>query len=356
MVLEGHGGFEKLVFHQDWPVPEIGKNDVLIKVGACGLNNTDVNTRSGWYSKAVREATTGAAYKSVSDKDPTWGGTPITFPRIQGVDAVGEVIALGANVPKHFYGNRVMVDGWMRNWDADGQGYDVLGYFGSECDGGFAQYTKSDYRNIGIINSNLTDAELATFSCSYTTAEGLLTKAKVTENDTILITGASGGVGSALVQLAKRRKATVIALASTSKHDQIKKLGADLILERNPDDIKTSLKQAIGKESVSVVADIVAGDQFGKMLDLLERGGRYCSSGAIAGPIVELDMRLFYLKDLSLLGSTVTPLNIFPNLISYIEKGEIQPLLAAEYELKDLHSAQREFIKKQHVGNIVVKP
>jgi len=356
MVLEGHGGFEKLVFHQDWPVPQIGQNDVLIKVGACGLNNTDVNTRSGWYSKAVREATTGAAYESVSDNDPTWGGTPITFPRIQGVDAVGEVIALGANVPKHFYGKRVMVDGWMRNWDTNGQGYGVLGYFGSECDGGFAQFTKSDYRNVGIINSNLTDAELATFSCSYTTAEGLLTKAKVTENDSILITGASGGVGSALVQLAKRRKATVIALASTAKHAQIKNLGADIILERNPDDIKTCLKQTLGKDSVSVVADIVAGDQFGNMLDILERGGRYCSSGAIAGPIVELDMRLFYLKDLSLLGSTVTPLNIFPNLIRYIEKEEIKPILAAEYKLKDLHSAQREFIKKQHVGNIVVKP
>ena len=84
MVLIGHGDLDKLVYHSDWPVPEPGPNDVLIKVAACGMNNTDVNTRSGWYSKAVSEATTGSAYHTVDEDDPTWGGAPNCIPKNSG--------------------------------------------------------------------------------------------------------------------------------------------------------------------------------------------------------------------------------------------------------------------------------
>ena len=109
-VLEGHGGIEKLVWHTDWPTPAPGDDEVLIKLEACGLNNTDVNTRSGWYSKAVTEATTGGAYNEVSDDDPTWGGAPISFPRIQGADAVGRIIAVGKNANSSLIGMRVITD------------------------------------------------------------------------------------------------------------------------------------------------------------------------------------------------------------------------------------------------------
>jgi NADPH:quinone reductase-like Zn-dependent oxidoreductase len=90
--------------------------------------------------------------------------------------------------------------------------------------------------------AQLSDAELATFSCSYTTAEGMLSRANVGAEDTVLVTGASGGVGSALVQLAKRRGATVIALASPAKHPEVKALGADHVLDRAPADLKAALK------------------------------------------------------------------------------------------------------------------
>jgi NADPH:quinone reductase-like Zn-dependent oxidoreductase len=94
-VLTGHGGMDKLVWKEDWPVPTLGPNDVLIKVAACGLHNTDVNTRSGWYSKAVTEPTTGDAYREINESDPTWGGSSIVFPRIQGADVAGTVVAVG---------------------------------------------------------------------------------------------------------------------------------------------------------------------------------------------------------------------------------------------------------------------
>ena len=86
-VLTGHGGMDELVWKEDWPVPTLGPNDVLIEVAACGLNNTDVNTRTGWYSRAVTEATTGSEYSNINDSDPAWGGSPVVFPRIQGAAA-----------------------------------------------------------------------------------------------------------------------------------------------------------------------------------------------------------------------------------------------------------------------------
>ncbi len=355
MVLTGHGGLEKLKYRTDWPMPEVGADDVLIKVGACGLNNTDVNTRSGWYSKAVTEATTGGAYDTVDSEDPSWGGAPITFPRIQGADACGEVVALGANADPSLMGKRVITDAWLRDWSAP-MDYSKTGYFGSERDGGFAEYATADRRNVAAINSPLSDAELATFSCSYTTGEGMLSRANAGAGDVVLVTGASGGVGSAVIQLAKRRGATVVALASEAKHADLAALGVDALLPRAPANLRAALRESIGRDTVSVVADIVGGDYFGTVIDVLERGGRYTCSGAIAGPIVELDLRTFYLRDLTFTGSTVIEPHIFRDVAGYIERGEIRPMLAATYPLADLREAQQAFIDKKHTGNIVVTP
>lgn len=355
VVLTGHGGPEVLELRDDWPVPTPSADQVLIKVGACGLNNTDVNTRVGWYSKAVTEATSDDGYDALNDEDPAWGGSPIAFPRIQGADAVGRVVALGDNVPRELIGARVMLDCWLRDWD-DPLNRDKTGYFGSECDGGFAEYTVVDHRNVGVIDSVLSDAELATFSCSYSTAEGMLSRAGVGGEDKVLVTGASGGVGSALVQLAKRRGARVVCLASEAKHDQVATLRPDAILPRAPDDLQAALQAAIGQKTVSVVADIVGGPYFGPLIDVLERGGRYTCSGAIAGPIVELDLRTLYLRDLTFTGSTVIPPQIFRDLVGYIERGEIKPMLAQTFPLKDFHAGQAKFIEKTHTGNIVVVP
>ena len=245
-VLEGHGGLDKLVFHSDWPRPSPEPNEVLIKVHACGLNNTDVNTRSGWYSKTVSEGTTGAAYDEVGKDDPTWGGAPITFPRIQGADVVGKVVAVGEAADAALIGKRVMADCWLRNWD-DPTSKEAVGYFGSECDGGFADYTVIDQRNLCVIETTLSDAELATFSCSYTTAENMLRRAGVGEGDVVLITGASGGVGSALIQLANRRGATTVAMASSKKHEQLAPLQPDALLDRAPDNLAADLEKTIGR-------------------------------------------------------------------------------------------------------------
>ena len=355
VVLTGHGGLDKLVY-QDVPVPTPSATQVLIRVKACGMNNTDVNTRSGWYSKSVTEATTGGAYQELDSKqDNTWGGAGVNFPRIQGADVCGIVEAAGADADQSLIGKRVITDNWLRDWDAPTNMHKT-GYFGSEADGGYAEYCVIDYRNARPVESDLSDAELATFSCSYSTAEGMLTRAEVVAGDVVLVPGASGGVGGALIQLAKRRGATVVALASEAKHDQVAACGPDAILPRAPEDLAAALQGAIGRDTVTVVADIVAGDYFPTLIEVLDRGGRYTTSGAIAGPIVDLDVRSLYLKDLTFTGSTVIPPAVTDALIGYIERGEVKPILAATYPLSDFHAAQEVFISKAHTGNIVVVP
>ncbi|TYC62965.1 zinc-binding dehydrogenase [Marinobacter sp. BW6] len=179
----------------------------------------------------------------------------------------------------------------------------------------------------------------------------MLHRAGVNSADRLLVTGASGGVGSAVVQLAKRRGAYVIAVAGESKLGAVRGLGADQVIARGMD-----LSTEIQDSSVDVVIDNVAGEQVGKLLKLMARGGRYASSGAIAGPITTIDMRDLYLKDLTLIGCTAWDEPIFSNLIDYIEKGEIRPLVAKTFELKDIATAQQEFLKKTHFGNFVLVP
>ncbi len=351
MVTMGHGDLDQLVLYNDWPTPSPGPGDVLIRVGACGLNNTDVNTRSGWYSKAVTEATTGGAFAEVNEEDPTWGGAPLTFPRIQGADVCGEIVAVGDGVNASRIGQRVITDNWLRDPDDPGN-MDKTGYYGSERDGGFAEFATIPATNALPVQSELSDAELATFSCSYSTAEGMLVRANVTDKDTVLVPGASGGVGGAVVQLAKMRGARVIALASEAKHAEVAALGADLVLPRAPAD----LRAALGADKITVVADVVGGPYWPKLIDILERGGRYTCSGAIAGPMVNFDLRTFYLRDLTFTGSTVIPPQVMPNLVKYIETEAIKPALAATYPLAQLRDAQAAFIEKKHTGNIVVVP
>ena len=355
VVLTGHGGLDKLEFHRDWPVPVPESDEVLIRVAACGLNNTDVNTRSAWYSKGNSDATTGDALAGAEGEDGTWGGAAISFPRIQGADAVGTVVRVGEAVEQSLLGKRVMIDGWLRDWD-DPLNQSKAGYFGSECDGGYAQYTKVSHRQVHPVETTMSDAELATFACSYVTAENMLNRGAVTAGDTVLVTGASGGVGSALIQLANRRGAQCVGLCGADKADDVKAVGPLAVIDRNCSDLGSALRDAIGKESVDVVADIVGGSLWPQLINALARGGRYTCAGAIAGPTVEFDLRTFYLRDLTFTGATVPLPGVFEDLVGYIERDEIRPLLAATYPLEDFHAAQQAFIDKRHVGNIVTEP
>lgn len=212
----------------------------------------------------------------------------------------------------------------------------------------FAQFTVAPARETHRVECDWTDAELASIPCAFSTAENMLHRANVGA-ETVLITGASGGVGSAAVQLAKRRGATVIAVCSAAKTDEVRSLGADQIIDRRAD-----LVGALGENAVDVVLDLVGGEQWPALLDVLRRGGRYAISGAIAGPIAQIDLRTLYLKDLTLLGCTFQEDSVFENLLSYIEEGEIRPHVARIFPLEEIARAQEEFLQKGFTGKLVL--
>lgn len=337
VVLNGHGGTDMLKWREDLPIPVPGRHDVIVRVSAAGVNNTDINTRTAWYSKGDSNV-----------EDATWSGAPLTFPRIQGADVCGHIAAVGGAVDKDRIGERVLIEPCLR--EADGAVLDVPWYLGSECDGGFAQYTRVAARHAYAVNCDLTDIELASFPCSYSTAENMLTRANVSEGDTVLITGASGGVGSACVQLAQARGAKVIAVTSASKAKTLQALGATKTLLREDD-----LVARLGANNVDVVLDLVAGPKWPSLLDMLRPGGRYAVAGAIGGAIVDLDVRTLYLKDLSLFGCTVLDPQVFVSLVGLIERKKIVPLVAETYHLRDIADAQRAFGEKGYVGKIVLE-
>ena len=351
VILTGHGGLEKLEYRSNIPTPQPKAGELLIRTVAAGVNNTDINTRIGWYSKAVNEATNAGGaqgFEAVDDGDASWSGTPLTFPRIQGADVCGYVVDVGEGVSRKRIGERVLVRNMLRTY-VDYRPYECW-TIGSECDGGFAQFTVAPAQETHRVDCDWSDAELASIPCAYSTAENMLHRAKVGA-ERVLISGASGGVGSAAVQLAKRRGATVIALSSLTKKAEVVTLGADLVLDRNAD-----LVAELGAGSIDVVIDLVAGDQWPAFLDVLRRGARYATAGAIAGPISQIDVRTLYLKDLTLMGCTFQEDEVFANLIRYIEAGEIRPLVAKTYPLRDMAQAQEDFLAKKHTGKLVLIP
>ena len=350
IVTTGNGGYDKLVY-KDVPTPTVGSGEVLIQVLAAGVNNTEINTRVGWYSDSIKVSTNSVAddgeLAEIQKADGGWDlATP--FPFIQGTDCCGKVVEVAENINAHLVGKRVLVRPCMRP-----DGFDSMRnvWMGSDFDGAFAEFVKVPASEVFVVNTNWNDVELGSIPCSYGSAENMLLRANVAMNDHVLIAGASGGVGSSAVQLAKLRGARVTAIVGAGKTEQAKEIGADKIIERGTDYVA-----ALGEGSVDVVVDNVGGRDFGLMLKLLRRGGRYVSSGAIGGPIVSLDLRDFYLKDLTLIGCTAWDEPVFGNLVSYIEKNKIKPLVAKTFALRDIAKAQGEFLEKKHFGKFVLVP
>ena len=350
VVTSGNGGYEKLEYRAV-PIPVPGPGEVLLRVLAAGINNTEINTRLGWYSSSVTTDTSSTSERQETEAEQkTDGGwnkaTP--FPLIQGTDCCGRVVQTGEGVAQDLVGKRVLVRACMRP-----NGYEVMDnvWMASDFDGAFAEFVKVPASEVFAVKCDWTDEELATIPCAYGTAENMLHRTHVGSEDLVLVAGASGGVGSATVQLAKRRGAKVAAITSKGKMDLLRELGVDVVVERGGD-----LVEILGEKSVDVVVDNVAGPTFPQMLKVLKPGGRYVSSGAIAGPIVSLDMRDMYLKDIVLIGCTAWDEPVFPNLMSYIERNEIRPLLAKVFPLEQIAQAQQEFLEKTHFGNFVLVP
>jgi NADPH:quinone reductase-like Zn-dependent oxidoreductase len=235
--------------------------------------------------------------------------------------------------------------------------YGIAGIFGSERDGGFAEYATAPVTSLGVVEvDDLSDVEVAALgSASFVTAIRMLKRARLVEGELVLIAGASGGVGSAAVQLGKLRGAQVIALSDPGKANTIRDLGADAVVASRDLDLPNAVRAACAGRNIDVAVDVVGGPLFSILLTLLRPLGRYVTVGAVGGPVVALDLRTLYLKHLELLGSTLGTVEDFHELIALINQRKIRPLVAQTFPLEDIHAAQTAFRNKQTAGNIVIR-
>lgn len=328
--LVGHGGPEMLVWRDDLPVPRPGAGEVLVRVLAAGVNMTDINTRKGWYGAEGRAA--------------GWGGE-LAFPRIQGSDLCGRVVALGDGVTGLPLGARVICPTNQHEPTAENPIHFVS--IGSEFDGAFAQYCVVPARHLHDVSASpLTDIEIGAMPCAYGTAQNLLSRAGVAVGERVLVTGASGGVGLAAVQLALLRGAEVTAQCSLSKSAPLRALGAAIL----------SRDSLPAPRTYDVVIDVVGGDDWQARLDALRPGGRYATSGAVGGPLVKGDLRRIYLNDLTIYGATHQPREVFAGLVTLINTARIRPVVAEVYTLRDIARAQADMEAGRHSGKLVLVP
>jgi NADPH:quinone reductase-like Zn-dependent oxidoreductase len=328
VVTTGGGGLEKLDV-REVRRPQPGEGEVLVRVLAAGVNATDVNTRAGWYE--------GGGWSS-----------PSPFPFIQGTDCCGLVEEAGPGVDGSLLGQRVLVRPCMR---PRGFGSLETVWFGTDFDGAFAQFARAPASEVFPVRSELTDEELAAVPCSYGTAENMLLHAAVRAGQHVVVTGASGGVGSAAVQLAALRGAEVTAVTSAAKAADVLSLGAARVLDREGD-----VSAKLADQPADVVVDNVCGPGLDGLLAALRGGGTYVTSGAIAGPQVTLDKRTVYLRDLTIRGCTAWAEAVFPALVARLECGELRPRVARAFPLERIAEAQTEFLEKRHVGSFVLVP
>eukprot|EP00746_Dinoflagellata_sp_MGD_P033562 gnl/MRDRNA2_/MRDRNA2_180082_c0_seq1.p1 gnl/MRDRNA2_/MRDRNA2_180082_c0~~gnl/MRDRNA2_/MRDRNA2_180082_c0_seq1.p1 ORF type:complete len:410 (+),score=85.48 gnl/MRDRNA2_/MRDRNA2_180082_c0_seq1:93-1232(+) len=348
--LMGHGQQDKLVYRTDVKVPQPGAGEVLIKVSACGMNNTDVWVRLGAYGTDENPDEVASWRRGKSgEKEET-----LKFPRIQGTDTAGFIVAVGTGVPESRIGQRVMVD--FSIYNAEDDSLADCDYIGHGRDGGYAEYTVVPTENAHTVDTQMSDAELATFCCAYLTAEHMLDRASVKAGERVLVTGASGGVGSGLVQLCRARGAIPYAVAGEGKEQAVLAIGAEAVVTRGQGNLPEAVARATGGASIDVVADVVAGPMFNDLLAIVRAEGRYTTAGAMGGAVVNMDLRTIYLKHLQIHGSTQGTRGAFKRLVKYIEEGKIKAVLGGIYKLSEFHRAQTEFMEKGFVGKLVVVP
>ncbi len=337
-----HGGPEALEWRDDIPVPRPGPGQVLVRVLAAGVNNTDINTREGWYSADVTGAT-GDLQDGVEAGG--WSGA-LNFPLIQGGDLCGRVVALGEGARAVDIGMRVICPiNQPRPTPENPVGFEALG---SEYDGAFAQYCVVPEGDLyDVTDAPLSDVELAAIPCAFGTAAGLLDRAGVGRGQSVLVTGASGGVGLAAVQLATALGADVTGVASAPKADHVRAAGASAVLGR--DDTPPG-------DTFHAVIDLVAGPGWGALIDALRPGGHYAVAGAIAGPMVQADLRRIYLRDITIHGCTFQSRAVFARLVDMVRAGKVKPLISDTFPLHRIALAQEEFMSKRHAGKLVLIP
>lgn len=358
VILTGHGDIERLEYRTDLIVPTPGRGEMLVQVTATAKNNTDRKVREGLYPTDRNDRVTSFQLGDA----PT-----LTFPRIQGADVAGRVVATGPECDPERVGERGLLD---FNIYAD-ERVDlnlVPDYFGHGRDGGFAEYiVVPSNRFHAVARAELADAELAAQGmCSYQTAFRMLNAAGVGPGEHVLVTGASGGVGTALIQLCRLLGAVPHAVSSAGKEAVLLALGAQSVIDRTGvTDWHSAVAEATGGVVIDAVMDLVGGPLTNPLIDVMTQRmstrrtyPRLSIAGASAGNVTEILWTKIYLNQVQIFGVSHGTMAEAEKLMEWIKEGSLKPVLHRTFRLSDVHEAERYFMDRDadFVGKIVIVP
>ena len=332
MILDGHGGMDKLVYREDFPDPQPGAGEVVVRVKACSLNYHDVFTRNGM------------------------PGIRIDMPRICGLDTAGDVAALGADVEGWAVGDRVLIDPRNR---VEG------GLMGETMDGGLAELCLAKAHQLIRIPEGVSHEQAASLPTAYGTAHRMMvTVGKIAAGEKCLVLGASGGVGTGAVMLAKMAGAQVIACSSSeSKMQRLRELGADHTINYMQDDFAKEVWRLFEKPDrrsynggVDMVVNFTGGDTWVPSMKCLRRGGRMLTCGATAGYDPPTDIRYIWTFELQVLGANGWEVEDLTTLMDHIHNGRMHVPIDKVLPLAEAREGLRMLEEREVIGKVVIAP
>jgi NADPH:quinone reductase-like Zn-dependent oxidoreductase len=326
---------------EEMPVPEPGPGEVRLLVAAAAMNHLDLWVRRGLPIE-----------------------TPM--PHIGGADVAGVIDALGAgagNEPGIHLDARVVVDPslscgqceWcLRAEEPLCTTYRILG---EHTQGGFAEYVVVPARNLYPVPQGYPLETAAAAPLVFLTAwRGLLSRGRLMADESVLITGASGGVGTAAVQIAKHLGARVHAVTTAENVERVQRLGADVVYDRDSVDYSKEIWRDTGKRGVDLIFDSVGEAAWTKNIRSAARAGRIVVYGATTGPRLETDGRLLFWKQLDIMGTTMSSQREFREAMKLVFSGAVEPVIDVVWPLEQAREAHERLEAGEQFGKIVLTP
>jgi len=334
-----HGGIDRLIL-EDVPTPRVGSRDVLVKVKATSINHLDLWVRQGL------------------------PGVKFPLPMIPGVDAAGLVEEAGSEVRHVRIGDRVVVvqgiscgqcKQCLNGDDNLCKDYRLIG---EHRDGADAEFLAVPGRNILKLSDSVTFETAAAVALVFLTAwQMIVNKAKVQRGDDILVVGASSGVGSAALQIAKMLGARVIATTSSEeKAAKARELGADDVINYKTHSVLDQVRRLTEKKGVEVVFDHVGVSVWEECIKAMAKGGRLVTCGATSGYEAKIDLRYIFYKQLQILGSTMGRKGDLVTILNLVDRGLLKPVIDRVMPLAEVRSAHEIVEQGKHFGKIVLVP
>ncbi|MBN8210527.1 zinc-binding dehydrogenase [Bacillus sp. NTK071] len=337
--VSGYGGLEQLeVVEREIPKPKA--SEVLIQVKACAINNTEIWMREGAYGTEGKSG---------------WRPEGVQFPRIPGSDITGQIVEVGADIDSKRKGEDVVLFPFTSSGEPGSEHIsEDMSFIGSEYDGGYAEYVVWP-ADLCLPMALPNYEESAVFSVSGMTAWHMVEQSRIKRGETVMVTGANGGVGSLNVQIAANvfgAKVTAI-VGDLSLEGKMKELGATHVLSYQSDKLAEEIIEANGGP-IDAVLDVVGDALFHTSLEVLRKGGRFCTSGSAGGQKTELDFRTMYLKHITLIGSVLGTRDEFERLMKAVSEGKVKPIIDRTFPLEEAREAQSYFKKSGKLGKIVL--